>query len=61
MASKPVIAICGKCDLSSEETKSYGFRQVISLVDNEIGAESAIQHAAQIITTKIAGESKTLM
>ncbi|MEX2233257.1 MAG: glycerate kinase [Cyclobacteriaceae bacterium] len=57
-AGKPVIAVCGKCDVSEEETKAYGIQKVISLVDQETSPESAIQHAANHIRRKIIMECK---
>lgn len=57
---KPVIAICGSCDLSEDETLAKGIARVISLVDNDTSSESAIQNAATYIARKVAEECKGL-
>jgi glycerate kinase len=59
--AKPVIAICGKCELSQEETQAYGLAGVISLVDEQTSAESAVQHASAIITRKIIANCQHLL
>ena len=60
-AGKPVVAVCGKCELSEDETKSYGLSKVISLVDAETPVESAIHHASALVTRKVAQEFKYWM
>ena len=60
-AGKPVIAICGKCEVSDEETASFGLKKVISLVDDETTQESAIQDASALIARKISEEFKNFM
>jgi glycerate 2-kinase len=57
---KPVIAICGSCELTEDETLARGIARVISLVDDNTSSESAIQNAATYITRKIADECKGL-
>ena len=58
--SKPVIAICGSCELTEEETLARGIARVISLVDDDTSSESAIQNAATQIARKVAEECKGL-
>jgi len=60
MRSKPVIAICGSCELTEEETLARGIARVISLVDDDTSSESAIQNAATHIARKVAEECKGL-
>ena len=57
---KPVIAICGSCELSEDETLARGIARVISLVDDDTSSESAIQNAATHIARKVAEECKGL-
>jgi glycerate 2-kinase len=52
-AGKPVIAVCGKCDISREETQAHGLLKVISLVDAQTSPESAVHDASAHITRKI--------
>lgn len=60
-SGKPIIAICGKCELSEREMHTYGIKKVISLVDNNTTTESAIQNASALITMKTFEECKNLM
>lgn len=50
---KPVIALCGKSELSASEALAQGLTRVISLVDENTSAETAIQDAATLIPDKI--------
>ena len=50
---KPVVAICGKCELTSEALKKTGIRQIISLVDDNTPPEKAIQDAYNLICQRI--------
>lgn len=59
-AEKPVIIVCGICELSESEKKILGVKRIISLVDDDITPESAIQNAAAIITRKVTEECKKL-
>ncbi len=52
-SGKPVMVICGKCDLSDKEMHTYGIEKVISLVDTNTTTESAIKNASALITRKI--------
>lgn len=52
--NKPVVAICGQCDLSAEELRQTGISQCISLVDNATPREEAIRHARDLIKKRIA-------
>lgn len=52
-SGKPVVAICGICDVPETDTKAYGLEKVISLVNRETSPQSAIQHAAELVTCKI--------
>jgi len=60
LAGKPVIAICGICEIPQEETASYGLRKVISLVDSHTTPESAIQNAQAKISERISEACKNL-
>jgi glycerate kinase len=53
---KPVLAICGKCDLPQKELEGYGLKKVIALVDRHTTSESAIEHAALHISRKVMEE-----
>ena len=57
---KPVIAVCGSCELTEEETLARGIARVISLVDDDTSSESAIQNAASHIARKVAEGCKGL-
>lgn len=51
--NKPVIAICGKSAMPEAVLKDHGIKKLISLVDDTTSEESAIRHAAELITKKI--------
>lgn len=53
---KPVVAICGRCDVSESELNNHGISKVITLVDKDTTPESAIQNAANHITRKVMEE-----
>lgn len=53
-AGKPVVAICGKCDLPFDEIKSHGVSTLVSLVDETTTIESAMRNAEAIIAQKVA-------
>lgn len=57
-AGKPVVAVCGRCELPKEELQSHGIRNVIALVDEETSAESATVNAAALISARIREEFK---
>ncbi|HEX8037555.1 MAG TPA: glycerate kinase, partial [Chryseosolibacter sp.] len=59
-SGKPVMAICGKCELAEGEWQSHGVGKLISLVDNGITAETAMKEASSLITRKIAAEFRAL-
>lgn len=59
-AGKPVMAVCGMCDLPESETKAYGLMKVISLVDDHTPLESAMKDASAYLTRKVSVESKNL-
>lgn len=50
---KPVIAVCGKSDLSASEALAQGLSRIISLVDEHTSPETAIQEASRLIPEKI--------
>lgn len=50
---KPVIALCGKSDLSPSEALAQGLARVIPLVDEQTTPETAIQEASRLIPDKI--------
>jgi glycerate kinase len=49
----PVDVICGANELTEEEFHSLGVRKVISLVDNQITPERAMQHTASLLEEKV--------
>jgi glycerate kinase len=60
-AGKPVIAVCGICDVSAEVIRSQGLDRVIALVDEkQTSRESAIENAASFIAQRIREELKDL-
>lgn len=59
-AGKPVIAVCGVCELPEGETKAHGLLKVISLIDEDTPVESAMQHASRHLTKKVSVECKKL-
>lgn len=59
-AGKPVIAVCGICEVPEEDAKSHGLKKIISLVNGETSAESAIQHASDLVTQRIKEAFKEL-
>jgi glycerate 2-kinase len=56
--NKPVIAICGKSAMPEAVLKDHGIKKLISLVDDTTSEESAIRHAAELITKKILVEGQ---
>jgi glycerate kinase len=60
-AGKPVIAICGKCELSETDMETSGIKKVVSLVDHNTTPESAMQNASALITLKVSEECKNLL
>ena len=59
-AGKPVIAVCGACEVPDGEIKAYGILKVISLVGDGVGIESAMKDASARLTSKVFAESKDL-
>lgn len=59
-AGKPVVAICGKCDLPEAEIKKQGVTKLISLVDESTSPESAMKDAEALIARKMARQSADL-
>jgi glycerate kinase len=53
-AGKPVVAVCGKCDLPFDEVKRHGVSTLISLVDESTTIQSAISNAEGMIAQKVA-------
>lgn len=49
---KPVIAICGTSSLPRAVLERHGIKKIITLADNTTSEESAIRHAAELITKK---------
>jgi glycerate 2-kinase len=49
LCGKPVIAVCGQCQLNSQELSGAGIQQVIPLVRSSISAEDAMQRAYSLI------------
>lgn len=60
-SGKPVIVVCGKCELPESEIYASGIKKVISLTDDNTTSESAIKNASALITGKISEECKELM
>jgi glycerate 2-kinase len=58
--NRPVIAVCGKCDIQEPEIREYGIGKLISLVDETTTPESAIKHASTHLSEKIFRECKNL-
>ena len=57
---KTVIAVCGKCDISQDETRSRGIHSVISLVDHNTSEQSAMNDASSLISQKVSAELRRL-
>ena len=57
---KTVIAVCGKCDVPQDETRSRGIHSVISLVDQYTSEQSAMNDASSLITQKVSAELRRL-
>lgn len=51
---KPVIAVCGKSELSVEDVRLLGISQLVSLVDKATSEEFAMKNTARLLTEKIA-------
>jgi glycerate kinase len=58
MHNKPVIAICGKSAIPESMLANHGIKKLISLVDDTTSEQSAIHHAAELITKKIFAEGR---
>ena len=52
-ARKPVIVVCGECEVPRDEIRRQGIRQLITLAEGDTTRESAIQNAAKLVTRKI--------
>ena len=59
-AGKPVMAVCGECDVPDREINAYGILKVISLLADGTAPESAMKEASTYLTRKISVESKNL-
>lgn len=59
-ADKPVLAVCGICEVPLHELPGRGVKEVIVLADNETSIETAIQHAAECIIRKVSAQWKDL-
>ena len=57
---KPVIAVCGKCEIAAQEVRSTGLCGVIRLVDADTTEESAMKEASSHITQKVAAQLRSL-
>ena len=53
-AGKPVVAVCGKSDLSAEAIRSKGIHRLVTLVGDHTTEQSAIEQARTHISEKIA-------
>ena len=60
-AGKPVVAICGTCEVGETDLANHGIRKVLTLIDENTSSESAIKHAATHITRKITREYQSLI
>lgn len=58
-SGKPLIAICGRCELAEGDWQSHGVGKLISLVGDGIAPETAMKEASSLITRKIAAEFST--
>lgn len=57
---KPVIAVCGKCEIAEHDTRSRGIHSVISLIDDHTSEQSAMNDASSLITKKVSAELRRL-
>jgi glycerate kinase len=53
-AGKPVVALCGKSDLTEAQVSAQGVSRLITLVDASTSAQSAMKDAEALIVRKIA-------
>lgn len=59
-ADKPVLAVCGICEVPERELLEKGIKDIIVLADQETSVETAIEHAAECITRKVYAQWKDL-
>lgn len=59
-AGKPVIAVCGRSDLSEAETNSLGLDLVIPLVDAQTSTDAAMHQAAALLSDKVSKATATI-
>lgn len=60
MLGKPVLALCGKCELNIEELKQIGIQKVIPLVNESTSEEEAMRNTPSLIRQRIIEELKDL-
>lgn len=60
-AGKPVIAICGKCDLPQQQIRDHGITKLVVLVDDSTSVQSAMGNAEALIAQKVAANSADLL
>jgi glycerate 2-kinase len=58
MLGKPVVALCGKNELTESALTKIGVKQCISLVDRDTSENEAIRNAAPLIKKRIAEQMK---
>ena len=49
----PVMAVCGKNELSEQELERLGIQKAVSLVDDETSVEEAIKNAGELLQKKV--------
>jgi glycerate kinase len=59
-AGKPVVAVCGACEVPDREVKAHGILKVISLVGDGTERETAMKEASAQLSRKISAETKNL-
>lgn len=52
-AGKPIMTVCGKCEVEAEEIQSHQLGRVISLVDDTTTAETAMRDATRLLSDKV--------
>lgn len=60
-AGKPVVALCGKSDLTEAEVLSHGVSRLITLVDQSTSVQSAMKEAEAMIVRKIVEQGMDLL
>lgn len=53
-ARKPVVVVCGRCEIPVGDIQSRGIAHIVSLVDQQTSEDSAMKNTASLLTEKIA-------